>query len=321
MEKNSRILWLDVARVVAIISISLNHAVNRTYDNYIDTALEFNSSSVYSTCLKAGVSVFSRLGVPIFLMISGVLLLNKSFESESDIKRFYGHNLLRLLITSEIWFFIMFWIYALFNPQYQYLIENIKNGEGIKTVIALIKTLLFIDPITFGNMWYIPMILCIYTLIPVVAVFLKKHKSKLMLIPLFICTISAFIIPNINATMNIFGVEKQYDFTLSSTNLFSLFYLYVLVGYMINQGIFTGISTRMIIFLTLFFMAIDTLYQTWAYAGPTNYLVSYDFVGILICSAFLFELIRRKSQIIERISGGCNTYQEFLLEFSFCMRS
>ena len=29
-----RSYYLDIARAIAIISISLNHAVNRTYDNY-----------------------------------------------------------------------------------------------------------------------------------------------------------------------------------------------------------------------------------------------------------------------------------------------
>lgn len=33
--------YLDIARVLAIISISLNHAVNRSYDNYSDQRAEF----------------------------------------------------------------------------------------------------------------------------------------------------------------------------------------------------------------------------------------------------------------------------------------
>ena len=48
-DKPQRIYWLDVARVVAIISISLNHAVNRSYDNYTDQMAEFISSPMYST--------------------------------------------------------------------------------------------------------------------------------------------------------------------------------------------------------------------------------------------------------------------------------
>lgn len=69
-----RSYYLDIARTIAIISISLNHAVNRTYDNYFGQMEEFLESSYLSSLLKSVVTVFSHLGVPLFLMISGALL-------------------------------------------------------------------------------------------------------------------------------------------------------------------------------------------------------------------------------------------------------
>lgn len=106
--ERKRIYWLDVARVVAIISISLNHAVNRAYDNYANQMAEFLSIPLASTIFKTVISIFSRLGVPLFLMISGTLLLRKNITDEDGIKRFYKHNYLDLIITSELWYFIMF---------------------------------------------------------------------------------------------------------------------------------------------------------------------------------------------------------------------
>lgn len=107
---NSRIFWLDVARCVAIISITLNHAVNRAYHVYEGQSAEFFSIPLGSTLFKTVVYVFSRIGVPLFLMISGALLFNKEINNAEDIKKFYKHNLLSLLITSEIWMFIMYWV-------------------------------------------------------------------------------------------------------------------------------------------------------------------------------------------------------------------
>ena len=104
-----RSYYLDIARTIAIISISLNHAVNRTYDNYFGQMEEFLESSYLSSLLKSVVTVFSHLGVPLFLMISGALLLHKRMETADDVKRFYRHNLLELFITAEIWYFIMYW--------------------------------------------------------------------------------------------------------------------------------------------------------------------------------------------------------------------
>ena len=57
-----RSYYLDIARAIAIISISLNHAVNRTYDNYAGQMEEFLESSYLSSLLKSVATIFSHLG-------------------------------------------------------------------------------------------------------------------------------------------------------------------------------------------------------------------------------------------------------------------
>lgn len=57
-----RSYYLDIARTIAIISISLNHAVNRTYDNYFGQMEEFLESSYLSSLLKSVATVFSPFG-------------------------------------------------------------------------------------------------------------------------------------------------------------------------------------------------------------------------------------------------------------------
>ena len=47
-----------------------------------------------STLMKIFFSIFSHIGVPLFLMISGALLLRRSYETREQTKRFYRHNLL-----------------------------------------------------------------------------------------------------------------------------------------------------------------------------------------------------------------------------------
>lgn len=72
MEKTDkpRILYLDAARCAAILLIALNHAVNRSWVNYGAVTEEFHSISLPSTILKALLTVASRYGVPLFLMIT-----------------------------------------------------------------------------------------------------------------------------------------------------------------------------------------------------------------------------------------------------------
>ena len=98
----------DVCRTLALILISLNHAVNRAYSVYENQVEEFYSLSLGSTVFKTVTLVCSHVGVPLFLMIIGELILRKSFDDGQDIKMFYRHNLIGLLITTEIWCFIMY---------------------------------------------------------------------------------------------------------------------------------------------------------------------------------------------------------------------
>ena len=176
-----RSYYLDIARTIAIISISLNHAVNRTYDNYSDQAGEFLEISLISSVFKAVVTVFSHIGVPLFLMISGALLLHKRMETADDVKRFYRHNLLDLFITAEIWYFIMYWFV---------FFDGISSGyweEGLAdTLLGCVKTMLFLDQTTMDSMWYMPMILCLYATIPFAAMLVKKLSMKMLSLPLLL---------------------------------------------------------------------------------------------------------------------------------------
>lgn len=71
LSAKKRTLYLDVARVAAIVSISLNHAVNRTFQNYQGQQEEFLAIPLASSVVKVLFTIFSKLGVPLFLMISG----------------------------------------------------------------------------------------------------------------------------------------------------------------------------------------------------------------------------------------------------------
>lgn len=67
-------------------------------------------------------------------MISGALLFNKEINNAEDIKKFYKHNLLSLLITSEIWMFIMYWVI--------YIMEGHFRTESIfMSILGLLETM------------------------------------------------------------------------------------------------------------------------------------------------------------------------------------
>lgn len=116
-----RAAWINQARVFAILLVSLNHAVNRSYSVYGAQSKEYYSIPYGSTVFKMTALVVSHLGVPLFLMISGVLIMKKSFQNEREIRDFYNNNLFSIFLTTEIWYLIIYWGIVLFlikmNPR------------------------------------------------------------------------------------------------------------------------------------------------------------------------------------------------------------
>lgn len=306
-----RSYYLDIARAIAIISISLNHAVNRTYDNYSDQAGEFLKISLISSVFKAVVTVFSHIGVPLFLMISGALLLHKRMENADDVKRFYRHNLLELFITAEIWYFIMYWFRVFAVPGVNLLKEN---GFG-NTLWGCVKTMLFLDQNTMDSMWYMPMILCLYATIPFAAMLVKKLPMKMLSLPLLLVFLRMFMLPLVNSLLAGLDLDTMSSAAVREANICSMYYVYVFAGYWISEGKLSKLRTGTVAALTALVFAVCCGYQLWLYAGPANLLVDYEHPGIVLCAMSLLELLRRVAECLR--GGGIRTAITYTAKISF----
>lgn len=163
--ERKRILWLDYARCFAIICVVFIHSVERIYVEY--DAHEIANLAASSLWFRNIAFAIGRLGVPLFLAISGYLLLDRDYSSADKIFKFYKHNLLPIVITTEIW-----------NVIYDAIIF-IDNGKFDFEV--LIRDLLFFKTNQMGNMWYMPMIIGVYIALPFVANAIKTLKQKRLL--------------------------------------------------------------------------------------------------------------------------------------------
>lgn len=268
---NKRVFSYDILRSIAILLVVLCHSVESTYT---DVLVLSNKSQIF----RIVTFTFGRLGVPIFLFLTGALILNKKFDSDDDIKKFYKHNLLSLFITVEIWIVI----YSIF---YQLLYHNF-NLE------LFIRNIFFDKKFDMPNMWYMPMIIGIYVALPFLSKIIKKFSLKILIIPLIISCIANFLIPTINIFAKIFNFGTI-SFILDVCFLGSCYVFYVIVGYYLNNGILKKIKTRHIIIV----MLITFLFTVWIqyYSINSNFIynVWYNFFPLLICSICLYELIRR----------------------------
>lgn len=307
MPDQKRIVFYDYARVFAIISISFNHAVNRVFDNYHDTQAEFLATSYDLQVIKAAVTVFSRMGVPFFLMLTGALILSKSFETKDDIKRFFRHNWLGILIATEIWLFLYYWFYYYLCPG-TYLLYFTRK----ELILRLISTMLFVNQATEGLMWYMNMLIPLYTLLPVIAVFIHKGYGKYLKYPLFFTFFVTVFTYDYARYLSVADPEAVFVTELYAP--LTYFMIYVVAGYYISQGLLSKIRPWILflfLFAGLYYAAIR--YQLWYYEGDYNHLVSYDSIPLMLSIFPLFELFRRVfrrgirflNAIITHISRRC----------------
>ena len=276
MSSDKRILYLDIARTIAIILVVLCHATETIYR--IDTS-DWTMLSIQSRIIRTVYFTLGRLGVPLFLFISGRLLLSKKIESSSDCFKFYKKNLLPLVIAVEIWT-ILYYVFSMlfYNNAFDF-------GE-------LLKDMLFLKKSDMPNMWYMPMIIGIYLAVPFLAIIVKKIDFKVLLIPIIISIISFILVPNINEISKTF-FNEQYSSVLDLSFLGGIYGLYFVLGYYIGNDKFKKLNTLVLITICIIVFALTCYYQFWRYNIGKSYKVWYDFIGLFIVSNCLFELLSR----------------------------
>lgn len=140
---NNRIEYIDALKFIAIISIICIHV-----------AIIWPNANIKSFNIS-GFSEFCRMGVPVFLMVSGVLLLNKNYDLDSFFKKRFSR-----IITPFVFWAI---IYAAFIL----IIFLLSGYNGIFN---------YINNFPLEWSWYFWMIFAVYLAIPVVNEFILNKK-------------------------------------------------------------------------------------------------------------------------------------------------
>ena len=99
MTKN-RIEGLDIIRSLAILCIILAHSIET--NSPVNSIEEFNNLSAFAKAIYFSFYAIGRIGVPLFFILSGYLLLSRDFD-ENKTKQFYKNNFLPLLLAWELW--------------------------------------------------------------------------------------------------------------------------------------------------------------------------------------------------------------------------
>lgn len=250
----ARIFWIDIVKFIAILFVILAHVVW-----IVEQGIQVNC--ILSNDFLTINRIIATLGVPLFMMVSGSLLLGKDFKLKSDIFAFYKRSLLPLFVTAEIWIVI----YCL-----------VTNRPFSFKEMLLCMTFVHKPEV---HLWYVRLIVIYYLLIP----FLNCLRSKRFSFYISLLIVIAAFTFIYNGWLILKG-----DLCPTNSNRSYFCYLiYMAIGYKISR-----IKLSKSIFAIFIILAIVGGHILFLSLTRLNYFLWYDNPMIALVSMSLFYIIR-----------------------------
>jgi surface polysaccharide O-acyltransferase-like enzyme len=198
----NNIVWIDNLRVLATISVVFLH-VSCPLLYKFESNPDWWCGNIYDSTV--------RFCVPIFVMITGALLLPKQY----DLTHFLKSKVIRILFPFLFWSFV----YLLFN-----LFVKKTRGENLTLIDTINYVIISIKKGTSYHLWYVYMIIGVYLFIPIISKCIKICSEKEILYFLIIWGVT--IILNIPLINNITPTKISINNLNVETNITSLLVLH-----------------------------------------------------------------------------------------------
>lgn len=202
LKKKVKINWLDLLKVIAVFMVIVAHA---------NDCIILNQDGNFNFEWGTYIGSLYRFSVPLFVLISGVLLL----PTKLNTLEFYKKRLWRILPP------LLFWgvAYVLFDG----LVLNAKSSSKMWFDVLRL-------PLSFGDasphLWYLYMLVGLYLIIPIISPWVAKATKRELELVLAIFIFSTFI-PYLKFLTGLaFGVCDWNEFH-------SFYYLSGFIGYLL----------------------------------------------------------------------------------------
>jgi len=203
------LIYIDVLRIMAIVLVITGHV-----------CIDLTEYEAMQTWLKAGIvgaffGSFCINSLPIFIMLSGMLLLDKS--NHESLAIFYKKRVKKVLIPFIAWLFLYYAYYL-----------TIRGDQF--SALGFVRELLVgwnTDHIPW-HLWYLLMILSLYIFTPIIRAITDNLDRKVLIGFLGILFVYEFIFPLIG---ELFQIELGL-YTYKS--LSSIYLFYYLLGFVLS---------------------------------------------------------------------------------------
>lgn len=289
--KTGKRVYLEVLRCVALLCVVSIHVVSLPVHNW--RANPGTEYPVYSLVYTIG-----NLGVPLFLMISGSLLLD--LQKDISLKKLYKKMIPRILIP------LIFFGYCFA------LMEIFFETRSMNARMFMEGFFRVLNKKSWTHLWYLYLMIGIYLVLPVIRMLLNKISDKELEYLMGVLCFLAFVIPTINA---VFGTTISLEQPKPLCHLTSFIMGYVISQYYTSKKfkkylyVSGSISLAVLVIFGLFSGAIS--YECY------KILAQYDCIFIFGAASMIFLLFNDKKTIIEKIVKNQGNYLLSLANCSF----
>ncbi len=221
---------------------------------------------------------------PFFLMITGYLLLDRSWDADQT-RRFWKKNLFHLYICTVLWFAV-----------YDFFLVLVMKKSISFT--GFLQDILFLRKVGLSHVWYLTTILSFYVLIPFAANALRHYQVKYVYFPMAFYIVLSFLLPTLRTLNNILHFTDTFSIQLHNGFSGGAYGCYLLLGYMSRKECFKRIRTRVLGAAAVLFFCLTVGFQLFAYSHQYRYNVFYENLFLLLTSAAVFEMISRVKNVL-----------------------
>lgn len=277
MNSTKRIFYYDFLRAIAIIMVILVH---------VDGIIGYGFDSL-KHAIPGLLTATTWPAVPIFLMLSGALLLNKSY----GLSEFFKKRLKRVLLP------FIFWISITCLIGFFYFSWNI--DQVLKVIFGLVSP-----------SWYMWMLLGIYLFIPIINSFLKEYGLRGLEFFLIIWAVTIFLATIKVSLFN--GIYLKY---------FEGYMGFVVLGYYLDNKQF-NLSDRKMFYLGVLILVASTVFRMYVFRFELDLYSDYNLLFTTVAQSIgLFLTVKYLDKIsVDNIYSRIKTniIGKIILSISIC---
>lgn len=260
-----RIIYGDILRIIATFAVVLLHMVANKWAFTDYTTTEWNIYNI----LNSGV----RWCVPMFVMLSGMIFLNN--KREISIKQVYKKYIVRVIVALVVW--------GLF---YQVIDTFYMNGDFNLFVFKDMILKVGLGKAKY-HLWYLYMIVALYTLVPVLRVCIRNAKRKEIEYFLIVVFAMSFVYPIINYFL---PVKAGYNLPVISEYI-GMFVL----GHYLTEYDFSKIQKGLLYttgIMSFIVTVVGTIIASYWKSTPNTILFMYYAPNVILMATTIFVFVK-----------------------------